>query len=149
LDDGRITAASKEQAEEDRIAVYEVLRKAGWILENKKSDQEGDASQLKEYLGFLIDTISMNVRLTDVKKQQILKQIWETISLGPNRLPAKELAKTLGKIIATEPALGPVVIMAARAAYLRLDEADRDRGWHTQLTMDKESIDGLTFFAEQ
>jgi len=75
LDDGRITAASKEQAEEDRIAVYEVLRKAGWILENKKSDQEGDASQLKEYLGFLIDTISMNVRLTDVKKQQILKQI--------------------------------------------------------------------------
>jgi len=59
------------------------------------------------------------------------------------------LAKTLGKIIATEPALGPVVIMAARAAYLRLDEADRDRGWHTQLTMDKESIDGLTFFAEQ
>ncbi len=75
LDDGRITAASKEQAEEDRIAVYEALRKAGWILENNKLDQEGDASQLKEYFGFLIDTISMNVRLTVVKKQQILKQI--------------------------------------------------------------------------
>jgi hypothetical protein len=38
--------------------------------------------------------------------------------------------------------------MAARAAYLRLDEAVFNRGWHTQLTMDKESIDGLTFFAE-
>jgi hypothetical protein len=148
LDDGRITAASKIQAEENRITVYETLRKAGWILENKKSDQEGDASQLKEYLGFLIDTINMTVRLTDAKKQQILKQVWETISLASNKLPAKELAKTLGKIVATEPALGPVVIMAARAAYLRLDEAVCDRGWHTQLTMDKESIDGLTFFAE-
>lgn len=38
--------------------------------------------------------------------------------------------------------------MAARAANLRLDEAVCDRGWHTQLTMDKESIDRLTFFAE-
>jgi hypothetical protein len=90
----------------------------------------------------------MTVRLTDVKKQHILKQVWETISLGSNKLPAKDLAKSLGKIVATEPALGPVVIMAARATYLRLDEAVCDRGWHTQLTMDKESIDGLTFFSE-
>jgi hypothetical protein len=128
--------------------VYEILRKAGWILESKKSDQFGDASQSKEYLGFVIDTISMNVRLGDIKKQQILKQVWETIARGQNMLPAKELAGTLGKIIATEPALGPIVFMAARAAYLRLDEAVFNRGWHTQLTMDKESIDGLTFFAE-
>jgi hypothetical protein len=48
----------------------------------------------------------------------------------------------------TEPALGPVIIMTARAAYLRLDEGVCDRGWHTQLTTNKESIDGLTFFAE-
>jgi hypothetical protein len=38
--------------------------------------------------------------------------------------------------------------MAARAAYLRLDEAVSNRGWHTQLTMNMEYIDGLTFFAE-
>lgn len=66
LDDGRITAASKEQAKEERIAVYEVLRKAGWILESKKSYQFGDASQSKEYLGFVIDTISMTVRRTSI-----------------------------------------------------------------------------------
>ena len=35
LDDGRITAASKIQAEKNRITVYEALRKAGWILETK------------------------------------------------------------------------------------------------------------------
>lgn len=70
LDDGRITATSKEQAEEDRIAVYDVLRKAGWILENKKSDEEGDASQSREYLGFIIETIGMTVRLTDTKKEK-------------------------------------------------------------------------------
>ena len=138
LDDGRITAPSKEKAEEGRTVVYGTLRNAGWILESKKSDQEGDASQSKEYLGFVIDTVSMTVRLIDFKRQQIIKQVWETISHGTNSfLPAKELARTLGKIVATEPALGPVVIMAARAAYSKLDEAVQRRGWHTQLQMDK------------
>jgi hypothetical protein len=149
LDDGRITAASKEKAEEERIVVYETLGNAGWILENKKSDQEGDASQSKEYLGFVIDTVSMTVRLGDFKRQQVIKRVWETISYGTNSsLPAKELAGTLGKIVATEPALGPVVIMAVRAAYSKLDEAVQRRGWHTKLQMDKESIDGLIFFAK-
>ena len=148
LDDGRITAASKEQAEAERTVVYGALRSSGWILENKNSDQEGDASQLKDYLGFVINTVSMTVRLGDAKRQQILKQVWETIAHGTKLLPAKELAKTLGKIVATEPALGPVVIMTARAAYSKLDEAVRCRGWHTWLQMDKESIDGLIFFAE-
>ncbi|KAI9553647.1 hypothetical protein GHT06_021572 [Daphnia sinensis] len=91
----------------------------------------------------------MTVHLTDTKKgKKFLKQVRETISRGPNMLPAKELARTLEKIVATEPPLGPVVIMVARAVYSRLDEAVCDRGWHTQFTMDKESIDGLTFFAE-
>ena len=149
LDDGRITAPSKEKAEEGRTVVYGTLRNAGWILESKKSDQEGDASQSKEYLGFVIDTVSMTVRLLDFNRQQIIKQVWETISHGTNSfLPAKELARALGKIVATEPALGPVVIMAARAAYSKLDEAVQRRGWHTKLQMDKESIDGLNFFAE-
>ena len=52
---------------------------------------------------------------------------------------ARDLASTLGKIVATEPALGPVVIMAARAAYIDLDTAVQQRGWGTHLIMSEES----------
>ena len=148
LDDGRITAETKCQAEKHRVFVYDVLKRSGWILEVKKSDHFGDASRSKEYLGFIIDTESMTVRLGDDKKQRILRQVSETIAYGSKPILAKELAGTLGKIVAAEAALGPVVIMAARASYIDLDKAIHQRGWGTRLTMSKEALDGLIFFAE-
>ncbi|KAI9553720.1 hypothetical protein GHT06_021652 [Daphnia sinensis] len=51
-------------------------------------------------------------------------------------------------MVSTEPALGPVVIMAARAAYIELDAAVQGRGWSTFLTMSTESLNGLNFFVE-
>jgi hypothetical protein len=63
LDDGRITSDTKCQAGKERSIVYDILKKSGWIIEKKKSDQKGDASQCEEYLGFIIDTDSMTVRL--------------------------------------------------------------------------------------
>ncbi|XP_045028545.1 uncharacterized protein LOC116931312 [Daphnia magna] len=59
--------------------------------------------------------------------------IQKTIAYGPKPILAKELAGTLGKMVSTEPALGPVVIMAARAAYIELDAAVQGRGWSTFL----------------
>ncbi|KZR97789.1 Uncharacterized protein APZ42_007139, partial [Daphnia magna] len=146
LDDGRITSDTKCQAEKDRSIVYDILKKSGWIIEKKKSDQENDASQCKEYLGFIIDTDSMTVRLSEAKKQHTIQQVLKTIAYGPKPILAKELAGTLGKMVSTESALGPVVIMAARAAYIELDAAVQGRGWSTFLTMSTESLNGLNFF---
>lgn len=148
LDDGRIVAESKRKVEEHRVIVYDVLDRSGWILEMQKSDGEEDASQSKEYLGFIIDTISMTVRLVESKKQRTLQCARETIAYGSRPIPAKELAVTVGKIVALEPALGPVVIMAVRACYIDLDEATEKRGWGTHLTMSRDSLNGLEFFVE-
>ena len=148
MDDGRITAETKEKIEENRVFVYDGLKKSGWILEAEKSDKKGDASYYKEYLGFIIDSFNMTVRLREEKKHRILKRVWETISYKTNPISARELAITLGKMVATEPALGPVAIMTARASYADLDRATLARGWGTHLIMSKESLDGLRFFAE-
>ena len=147
LDDGRIVAATKRLAEDHRTFVFDVLKKTGWILEVTKSDHEGDASQSKYYLDFIVDTSTMTVRLGEAKKNRIL-QVLETVSYGHKPIFAKDLAGTLGKMVATEPALGPVVIMAARASYIDQYVATRDKGWGTRLTMSKESLDGLRFFAD-
>ncbi len=148
LDDGRVTAVSECQAEEHRVFVYDVLRKSGFIIEAKKSDRKGEASQYKEYLGFIIDTSSMTVRLGEIKKELILRQVKNTIDYGSKLILAWDLASTLGKIVATEPALGTVIVMAARAAYIELDMAVQQRGWGTRLVMSEESINGMTFFVE-
>ena len=148
FDDGRIIAGTKDQAEEHRSLVYGVLKKSGWILEATKSDREGEASQSKEYLGFIVDTKSMTVRLGETKKQRILQNVSETISYGTRPIRAKKLAQTLGMIVATEQALGPVVIMATRASYIDLEKATQERGWGAKLVMSEESLNGLKFFAE-
>ena len=148
LDDGRIVAETAAKAEEQRVFVYNALHKSGWIIETDKSDKEGDASQSKEYLGFIVDTNKMSVRLNETKRHRILQQVATTIEYGSTPIPARQLAKTLGKIVATEPALGPVVIMASRAAYSNLDDATTKRGWNTELKMSKEALDGLRFFVD-
>ena len=68
IDDGRSLAKTQEEAELNRIFIYQTLQKAGWIIENSKSDQAKQASQIKEYLGFVIDTNQMKVRLDLEKK---------------------------------------------------------------------------------
>lgn len=66
LDDGRITAKSKNEAEEQRVVVYYTLKQSGWIIEVKKSDGVGDASQSKGYLGFII---GFNSRIGPVNRR--------------------------------------------------------------------------------
>lgn len=129
FDDGRIFAETKRKIEEHLIVVYDVLDKSGWILEVQKSDGEEDASQSKEYLRFIIGTVSMTVHLVEGKKQRTLQGTRKTIAYGTRSILARELAVTVGKIIALEPALEPVVIMAVRASYIDLDEATERRGW--------------------
>jgi hypothetical protein len=56
----------------------------------EKSDKEGDTNQAKEYLGFIIDTNSITVRLQEAKKQRMLQKVWETISHGSKPILAKQ-----------------------------------------------------------
>ena len=71
IDDGRALAKTQEEAESNRKFIYHTLLKAGWTIEQNKSDQANEASQIKEYLGFIIDTNQMKVRLNEEKKAQI------------------------------------------------------------------------------
>ena len=148
IDDGRALSDSPEQAEKTRKFICQTLLRAGWIVEAKKSDQEGQSSQVKSYLGFTIDTQEMKVSIPREKCSSIRKTVQDTVSHGEKFMKAKELAKTLGKMVATEPALGKMPIMAARAGYIQLEIATEKDGWNTSLSLNKETIAGLNFFIE-
>jgi hypothetical protein len=148
IDDGRILSKGKEKAEEDQKFVYNVLQKAGWIIEIKKSDGPGDASQEKCYLGFLIDTVTLTVRLKPKKKESLKQDVLKTLEFGDYPISVRELAKTLGKMVACEPALGQMPLMAARAAYIQLDHVTEVQGWKGSLVMNQETKLGLRFFVD-
>ena len=146
IDDGRILAKSEREAESARKTAYQVLEKAGWTLENLKSDGENQANQIKEYLGFVINTITMTVQLKADRREAIKQDVQKTLSHKSKPIHVKELAKTLGKMVATEPALGTMPLMAARAAYIQLDRTTEELGWNSYLKMNEETTAGLTFF---
>ena len=146
IDDGRGLAESKDEAEKIRHIIYEALDKAGWIREPQKSDGAGDAGQVKEYLGFTINTREMTVKVIEEKKADLIKAIKALITNKNQVLPAKDLAKILGRIVATEPALGNAPLMCARAGYWQLEEVTTKHGWHSSLKLGEETIEGLRFF---
>ena len=149
LDDGRGLAESAAEAEGTRAIIYDVLQKAGWIREEKKSDKKGEASQVKEYLGFVINTQEMTVGLSTEKKDALVREIKETTKLAPgSKVAAKELAKILGKIVSTEPALGNFPLLTVRAGYILLDQATTQRGWNTWLNLDEPTLAGLKMFLQ-
>lgn len=88
----------------------------------------------------------MTVNLGEIKKQLVIEQVLSKISYGRKPIRAKELVGTLGKMVAAEPALGPIVLMAARAAYSDLDDAVQKRSWNSSLSMSQGSLNGLKFF---
>ena len=148
IDDGRVLAITAEEAEKARKLAYQTLEKAGWTLESQKSDKEGEASKIKEYLGFVINTASMTVQLKEDRRADIKQQVL-TLVQGTRPIHVKELAKALGKMVATEPALGPMPLMAGRAAYIQLDKIVEEQGWNCNLILNTEARAGLKFFAEK
>jgi hypothetical protein len=61
MDNGRVGASTKPRADADYARTLEVFEKAGFTVNREKSDELGDSAQMKEYLGFCIDTKEMAV----------------------------------------------------------------------------------------
>ena len=145
IDDGKVNAESKELLIWAFKFVLTTLRRAGFVISEKKSDSENTMSQRKAYLGFEIDSKDMTVRA----KPQKIKAVEDNIKkiIKNRRTEAKKLAATIGKIISLEPALGPIVQLMTRAAQMDLAEAVQQRGWRAKLVMSQLTKDSLEDFA--
>jgi len=148
IDDGRSLAETKEQAIEDFDKIFLTLEKAGWVIEREKSDNKEDIDQVKEYLGFIIDTRLMRVWLSERKRENIVKTVKETIEGAQRLMKAKTLARCIGLVVAAEPALGSIVPISLRASYSQLESAVENRGWGTSLLLNPEAVEGLKFLID-
>lgn len=146
IDDGRVLAASEEEAEKVRQFVYDVVQKAGWQLAMTKSDGPGEASKKKQYLGFEIDTGKMLVTYPSHKLDDFCKMVKE--ALTKDQIHVKALARVLGKLNSLTPSHGVAARICTKSSYVILESHVESHGWSGLVSWSPEARRELYFFVE-
>ena len=146
LDDGRVCSPTKAQAISDFSRVLAYLEMAGWTVALSKSDTPDTVSQVKNYLGFKIDSLSMKVFLQKQKQTDLVSLVKDLIKQKDKLVKAKFLAKVLGKMISCAPALGKIPLIFARQGYFLLEETVEQKGWGALVRISPQLVDSLEAF---
>ena len=88
-------------AHAQRDYVIDLFRKLGFVINEKKSSLK--MSHTKVYLGFVLNSHTMEVSITPEKMQDILTSIQAILNL--EKVTIEQLASVIGKIIAIFPAV--------------------------------------------
>ena len=133
IDDSMQVSVTYEQCLDNVLATIELLMSLGFVVHPDKSVLI--PSQRIVYLGFIIDSIKMMVFLTQERTDSILA-LCKTLYKA-NYVLIRDLAKVIGKIISTFPAVryGPLfyrLLEENKKAALKESQGDYDG--FTQLT---------------
>ena len=151
IDDGWILALLRELAAQHLLRTFEVLAQAGFIVSTAKSDTPSDVSQVKRHLGFIVDSVTMQVSATISKLDEVATLARTLLASPPYQ--ARQLAKLLGKLVSLLPALGPVVMVLCRLAQTELSVFTDNNSWSASMTLSEDAsaailllVDSLTEF---
>lgn len=144
IDDGRFLAADMEAANKARELVYDTLVQAGWQISLKKSDKKDDASCVKEYLGFIIDSLKMEVRISEEKMQKMETILQKALSL--RSMEIRKFAKVQGKIVALIPSHGFLAKVCSRSGYCQIERHVSEFGWKGHIYIEQNTRDEWELF---
>ena len=134
IDDGNVLARALALVIAHLDFVLNALKQAGFVILEEKTDTIETVSQVKLYLGFVVDSTTMTLKIS-AEKLQDLRQALCTVIQSPGPLKAKTVAKAIGKLVAAEPALGPVVQLLSRTAQGELASHTEAKGWNTWMSV--------------
>ena len=97
---------SKKECEENIMETIKLLRKLGFIIHPSKSVLS--PSKSLQYLGMIINTESMTIKLTDERIHSLVTSC--NMALGTKKVTIRMVAQIIGKIVASFPAVtyGPL-----------------------------------------
>ena len=101
LDDMLVMAQSREELEKQLQQITSLLELLGFVVNREKSKLV--PTQLIQYLGFLVDSRVMKIGLMEEKVAQMITTC--TRVHQKHSLPVWELARLIGKMTATLPAI--------------------------------------------
>ena len=139
LDDGLGVASNEQQAFEASQLVRDTLTKAGFVAHPEKS--QWIPTQRLVWLGFVID---MAVGQIEVPEDKLLatKELAAKILSMP-QIPARLLARLVGKIISLGLAMGPISRFMTRSLYALLESR---AAWCDCLILSTEARTELEFW---
>lgn len=127
IDDRRFLARNMTESNKFREIIFEVLIKAGWQISLEKSDGPNEASFCKEYLGFVVDSEKMEVRLSEEKVEKLEKLLQDALALSA--MDIRKLAKIQGKVISLIHSHGFLTKVCSRSGYVQIEEHTSEFGW--------------------
>ena len=147
IDDGNTLARMLVLVLVHLAIVLETLEKAGFIISKKKTDTADTVGQIKIYLGFVIDSKKTEVRVTAEKIQDVRKAISQVTEGNGPSVKVRQVAKAIGKLVAMEAAMGPVVQLLSRAAQAELAQVT-EKSWNVYMQLSHKAKEGLVQMAE-
>lgn len=123
LDDILCIGNSAVECQENAITTINMLTQLGFVINFTKSNLTPQTSCT--FLGFVLDSQTMTLQLTTLKRQKILKFIMTLLSL--ERISIREFARYLGSLTAACPAIAYGWLhtkLLERAKYLALINND-------------------------
>ncbi len=144
IDDGRVLSSTRERCRKDYRVVMEALRSAGFKISRKKTDSVEDIAQVKEYLGFVFNSVQMTVHVPEKKLERLSQRIKEFLEQDPTRVKPKDLASVVGIISSAAPALGRFAAVFVRSAQAELAKTE-EQGWNKRLNISGKVVEDLLF----
>ena len=141
VDDGIHGSASKRRTAFDCLIVREDLENAGFTLNEEKTHLY--PSQIAEWLGFSIDTVSFKLAVPERK----LEKFFEAARKEANchRTTARNVAKVAGQIVSMGPGIGPLSRLFTRKMYKFVDATP---SWDARVPVDDAVQGEVRFWLE-
>ena len=102
IDDTLLISQSEEKLVQDMHLRLDVLQCCGFTINMEKSHLTPTTEI--EFLGFILNSVSMTIHLTEPKHKRILGLIENVMKSKSKKISIRQLAKVIGNLISTFPA---------------------------------------------
>lgn len=135
LDDLLIIGKDKREAEEAYQNAKSLMESLGFVINLEKSQAIG--TQKMEFLGFIIDSVSMTFRLPQDKVKDIRQKC--RCALQDPRLTIRELAHLIGTLVATRLVVTPAPLHYRSLQALKIRELFHHPSYESKVLLERQS----------
>ena len=109
------------------IRVRQLFKEAGFTIAEAKSMNPEESCTKVKYLGFMIDSVKMEISASTDKLDEVLALV--NGGLTSWKLPVREWAKLRGTLVSLSQAIGPRAITCSRPLANEITDHERVKGW--------------------
>jgi len=143
LDDMLLMAQSKDELEEQLEQIQILLEGLGFVINRKKSHLH--PTQSIQFLGFLVNSEEMSVKLTEERVAEITTQCRRIQRAGS--LSVRQLARLIGKMTATIPAVYPAPLWYRELQRLKNQTLQISQSFEATVMLSQEALSELEWWA--